>query len=74
MRAAIGGRRRRVGAQIDPKFRILLAEADGRRTRFQFGVADGAEHGFIEARGAVEVTHSNGDVIDHAGAPDLTSL
>jgi hypothetical protein len=65
MGAAITVDRRHGRTQIQPKFGIGLAEADGARPNDQLFVADGAQHRLIEARRPVEIAHRNGDVIDH---------
>ena len=59
---------------IEPKFGVALAEADRCRSYLELGKADGAERRLVKSRGALEIGDAERDVIDHAGAPDLTSL
>src|SRR6516164_6227934 len=59
---------------IEPELRVALAETDRCRPHFEFGKADGAEHCLVKPRGALEIRDAERNVVDHAGAPDLTSL
>jgi hypothetical protein len=59
---------------IEPELGIALAESDRRRTRLELRIADRKQDRFVETRGALKIGNGNGDVIDHAFAPDLTSL
>src|SRR5262249_34724225 len=52
-------------AQVDPELRIGLAEADGRRPCDEARQPERGERRLIEARGAVEIGYTDGDVIDH---------
>src|SRR5262249_12960328 len=63
--AAVVWDRRHRGTQVEPELGIFLAEADGVWSRLELGVADRAQHRFIEAHGPVEIAHGDGDVIDH---------
>src|SRR4051794_16555993 len=65
MRTAIAGDGRHGGSQVDPKLRVSLAEADGRRAGLELRVADRAQHDLVEARCLVEIANANGDVVDH---------
>ena len=62
------------GAQIDPELRISLTEADSGRADFQFGYPNRGEYRFIKTRCCGNVADCNGDMVDHAGAPDFMSL
>src|SRR5262249_26354064 len=61
-------------AKIDPELRISLAKADSSRARHEPRQPEHSQRRLVETRGAFEVGNADGDVIDHAGAPDLTSL
>src|SRR4051812_37491565 len=74
VRAVVRRQRFHIGTRIEPELGIFLTEANGRAANLQWFVADGAEHGLVEAHRARQIADSDGDVIDHAGAPDFTSL
>src|SRR6516162_375666 len=56
-------------SQVEPKFRIALAEAEGARANDELFVTDRAQHRLIETRRAVEIANCNGDMVDHLGKP-----
>src|SRR5690349_17185126 len=64
----------RLVAQINPELRIAFSKAYSCRPGFKFCNADCGEHRFIETRCCGDVADHNGNVVDHAGAPDLMSL
>jgi hypothetical protein len=63
-----------LSTQIDPELRIFLAKPNGCRPDFEFTERDGREQRFIEARCCRYIPYHHRNVINHAGAPDFTSL
>src|SRR5690349_4281402 len=63
-----------VGPRVEPELGILLAEANGRAAHHEQLITDGAKHCLVKARRTRQITHRDRDVVDHAGAPDFTSL
>src|SRR5947209_20387836 len=73
MHAALRRHKRHALAQIDPEFRIGLAEADHARPRDQPGEAERGEGCFVKFRGAIELADADGDVVDHWSCSPLSS-
>ena len=65
MRAAIAVERTHFSTQIDPEFRVAFSETHVIRRRAQLAVIERFQHCLIEAGRAIEVTHANGDMVDH---------
>ena len=64
----------RLSTQIDPELRIFLSKPHGCRPDFEFADPDGREQRFIKARCCRDIPYRDRNVINHAGAPDFTSL
>jgi len=64
----------RISTQIDPELRLFLAKSNGCRPDFEFADPDGRKQRFIEARCCRDIPYRDRNVVNHAGAPDFTSL
>ena len=62
------------GAEVDPEFRISLAKTNCCRPDFQLHHSNRRKKRLIKTRRCSDITYRDRDVIDHAGASDLTSL
>jgi len=65
MGAAIVFRRGDARPMIEPELGIFLAEADGRCSHHELGIAERRQNALIKSRAGGKVAHRNGDVVDH---------
>ena len=66
--------RYRLSTQIDPELRIFLPEADSCGPRFKSNDSNCGEKHVIETCRCRDIPYRDRNVINHAGAPDFTSL